>query len=91
MVATVTRRIGRETSPVTFAEKLRQLLDARDWSVNELALRADVPYTTLKAYFQVNKKTNKARLPTYANVVAICRALGISTDSFQDCSDWGGR
>lgn len=73
---------------MTFAQKLQHFLEQRQWSVNELARQSGVPYTTLKAYFQ-RKKTDRPRLPTYASVVAICKALDVPTDSFKDCSDWG--
>jgi predicted transcriptional regulator len=78
----------RQETPVTFAQTLHQILAEKGWSVNLLAQKSGLPYTALKAYFQTNKKTGKARLPTYGNVVVICRALGLSTDAFQDCTDW---
>lgn len=74
--------------PMTFASCLHALLEKKGWSVNELARQSGVPYPTLKSYFQTNKKTGRSRLPTYANVVAICKALEVSTDYFTECVDW---
>ncbi len=79
-------------SPVKFADALRTQLEKKGWSVNRLATESGVPYTTLKAYFQAKKAKRdepppSSRLPTYASVVAICKALNVSTDVFADCED----
>lgn len=40
------------TAQMTFRAKLKELIDAKGWSVGELARISSIPYATCKSYFQ---------------------------------------
>lgn len=71
---------------MTFAEKLRELLDAEGLTVDQLSKVADLPYVTVRAYLSKGKAHRK---PTFASAVKLAKALKVSLDVFGSCSDWG--
>lgn len=70
---------------MTFAQKLRELIDAAGLTVDDLSKRANLPYVTVRAYLSQGKAHRK---PTLGNAVKLAKALRVSLDLFGDCSDW---
>lgn len=85
MTVTATRRIGRETSPVTFRSKLLELMDAKGWSVSDLAQAASLSFPTVRSYTSRGKN---ARLPNLHNAFRLAEALGVSVEVFRECEDF---
>ncbi|VTR92137.1 xre family transcriptional regulator : : HTH_3 [Gemmata massiliana] len=71
---------------MTFQDKLKELLQAKNWNSKDLADHSGIPYPTCKSYFL--KDPNKRRLPSYGHAVLICAALGTSLDTFKDCDEF---
>ncbi|MDR1409599.1 MAG: helix-turn-helix domain-containing protein [Oscillospiraceae bacterium] len=57
-------------------ERIKRLMDAKEWSEYKLAKEADLPQSTISHLF----KRNNA--PTYPTIEAICRAFGITMAQF---------
>lgn len=75
-----------ETAQMTFRDSLRKLLFEREISVAELSRQTHIPYQTLKTYTAKSGKVKRS--PSYAHVIAVCRALGVTGDYFADCDDF---
>jgi len=68
---------------MTFREALRKLIVDKDISLKELAEKAGIKYQTAKGYTSKSAK----RKPSVPHLIAICRALDVSLDTFKDCED----
>ena len=79
--------VSPEAPSVTFAQKLRQLMDERKLSVRKLATLSGVKFGTVASYL-VLKDGEPARLPTLANAIKLAKALGVSVAVFEECSDY---
>jgi transcriptional regulator with XRE-family HTH domain len=64
---------------MTFAEKLRELREAKGWSQKELADRSE---TTQQA---VGRWEAGDRVPSFQAVLIICKALGVRCTTFDGC------
>src|SRR5438874_4311980 len=64
---------------MTFTEKLAQLLRERAMTEGKLAEASGVPFGTLHDYL------TGRRAPTFAAVLKIAKALGLSCEAFADC------
>jgi transcriptional regulator with XRE-family HTH domain len=69
---------------MTFAEKLRELRDARGLSEARLADASGLPLATLHNYGLGRRK------PSLAAAVKLARALGVTCEAFADCEDVAG-
>jgi transcriptional regulator with XRE-family HTH domain len=69
---------------MTFAEKLRELRDARGLSEARLADASGLPLATLHNYGLGRRK------PSLAAAVKLARALGVDCTAFADCEDVTG-
>lgn len=58
------------------SEKIKKLLNQRNWSVNYLAKRADINYTTLQSW--VKGKS----VPSIELITKLCNAFDISLSEF---------
>lgn len=67
---------------MTFAEKLRELrVTLGRISEAKLAEAAGIPFGTLHSYQLADRK------PSFAAVIKIAKALGVSCEAFAECSD----
>jgi transcriptional regulator with XRE-family HTH domain len=66
---------------MTFREKLRQLREAAGLSEAKLAELSGVTFGALHNYGLGIRK------PTFAAVVRLAKALGVSCEAFAECSD----
>src|SRR5689334_11253718 len=66
---------------MTFPEKLRQLRDAAGLSEARLADASGVSFSSIHEYGLGRRK------PSFAAVVKIARALGVTCEAFADCED----
>jgi transcriptional regulator with XRE-family HTH domain len=64
-----------------FAEKLRQLREAADLSEAKLAKASGVTFASIHQYGGGRRK------PSFAAVVKIAQALGVTCEAFADCDD----
>ena len=64
---------------MTVEEKLKELILNRYHSIREFTLRADIPYSTLCSIFKRGIGNSSV-----ANVIKLCKALGISADALAD-------
>jgi transcriptional regulator with XRE-family HTH domain len=64
-----------------FAERLRSLRDAVGLSEAQLAKASEVSFSSIHEYGLGRRK------PSFEAVVKIARALGVTCESFADCSD----
>src|SRR5438270_186206 len=64
-----------------FKDMLRELRAAAGLTQQQLADRAGVPLPSLRGHEQGQ------RLPSWASVVKLARALGVSTDTFSACDE----
>jgi len=69
---------------MTFAEKLRELRDAKGLSEAKLASASGLKFGMIHSYGLGIRK------PSFAAVVQIARALGVSCEAFADCDDMKG-
>jgi transcriptional regulator with XRE-family HTH domain len=69
---------------MTFAEKLRELRDARSLSEAKLAEASGVAFGALHFYGLGRRK------PSFAAVVKLAKALGVDCTAFADCEDVTG-
>jgi transcriptional regulator with XRE-family HTH domain len=69
---------------MTFAQKLRELRDARGLSEAKLAEASGVAFGALHFYGLGRRK------PSLAAAVKLARALGVSCEEFADCEDVAG-
>src|SRR5438477_11953429 len=76
--------LGRGAPPMTFAERLRELRTAAGLSEAKLAAASGIPFGTVHVY------TMGRRKPSFAAVLKIARALGVSCEAFAECSDLTG-
>jgi transcriptional regulator with XRE-family HTH domain len=67
-----------------FAERLRELRTASGLSEAKLAKASGVSFAAIHDYGLGRRK------PSFAAVVQIARALGVSTEAFADCDDVQG-
>lgn len=66
---------------MTFSEKLRELRDAAGLSEAKLATASGVPFGTVHEYGLGRRK------PSFAAVVKIAKALGVTCEAFAECDD----
>lgn len=66
---------------MTFAKKLRELKDAKGWSEAKLAEESGVSFGAVHVYIL------GTRSPSFANVLALAMALGVTCEAFSDCED----
>lgn len=66
---------------MTFAEKLRELRDAKGLSEAKLADSSGIPFATVHGYGLGR------RAPSFGNVVQLAKALGVDCTAFSECSD----
>jgi transcriptional regulator with XRE-family HTH domain len=64
-----------------FAEKIRELREQRGLSEVRLAQAAGLPFGTLHNYVLETRK------PSFAAVLKLSRALGVTCEAFADCED----
>lgn len=57
-------------------DKIKRLLDDRDWTVYELAKRSNIPQSTLSNMF------NRSTYPSIPTLEAICKAFDITMSEF---------
>lgn len=69
---------------MTFAQKLRELRDAKDMSEAKLAEASGIPFGTVHVY------ALGRRSPSFAAVVKLAKALGVSCEAFSECEDIAG-
>jgi transcriptional regulator with XRE-family HTH domain len=69
---------------MTFAKRLRELRDKAGLTERKLAAASGVSVASIHDYGLGR------RLPSYAAVVKLSRALGVSCDVFADCEDIDG-
>jgi putative transcriptional regulator len=68
---------------MTFAEKLRELREAKGLTEAQLAEASGVTYGSIHAYGLGRRK------PSFHAVVKIARALGVTCEAFANCDDVG--
>jgi transcriptional regulator with XRE-family HTH domain len=66
---------------MTFAEKLRELRDAQGLSEAKLAAASGVSFAAIHQYGLGR------RAPSFAAVVKLAKALGVSCEAFASCDD----
>jgi transcriptional regulator with XRE-family HTH domain len=64
-----------------FKDALRDLRKEVGLTQEELAIKAGVPLPSLRGHEQGQ------RIPSWASVVKLAKALGVSTDAFADCDE----
>jgi transcriptional regulator with XRE-family HTH domain len=64
-----------------FSERLRELRDSSGLSEAKLAAASGVSFSAIHQYGL------GLRMPSYAAVVKLARALGVTCEAFQDCED----
>ena len=64
-----------------FKDLLRDLRKSAGLTQEQLALKAGIPVTSLRGHEQGQ------RIPSWASVVKLARALGVSTDVFSECDE----
>jgi transcriptional regulator with XRE-family HTH domain len=69
---------------MTFAEKLRELRDARELSEAKLADASGLPFATVHNYALGRRK------PSLAAALKLAKALGVPCEAFADCDDVQG-
>jgi transcriptional regulator with XRE-family HTH domain len=69
---------------MTFAAKLRELRDAKGLSEAKLAAESGIKFGAIHTYGLGIRK------PSFAAVVQIARALGVTCEAFADCEDMKG-
>ena len=69
---------------MTFAEKLRELRDAKGISEAKLAAASGVAFGALHDYGLGRRK------PSLAAAVKLAKALGVTCEAFADCEDIAG-
>ncbi|QJW93117.1 helix-turn-helix domain-containing protein [Frigoriglobus tundricola] len=69
---------------MTFAEKLRELRDAKGLSEAKLADASGLPFGTVHVY------AIGRRRPSFAAVVKLAKALGVTCEAFAECDDIAG-
>ena len=69
---------------MTFAEKLRELRDAKGLSEAMLADVSGLPFGTVHVY------SLGRRRPSFAAVVKLAKALGVTCEAFAECDDITG-
>lgn len=66
---------------MTFAAKLREMRDAKGLSEAKLAELCGLPFGTIHGYGLSLRK------PSFAAVVKIAKALGVTCEAFSECDD----
>lgn len=66
---------------MTFAAMIRKLREEKSVSEVKLAELSGIPYGTIHTYVMGRRK------PSFASVVKIARALGVTCEAFADCED----
>lgn len=64
---------------MTIEERLKDLILKRYHSIREFTISIDMPYTTIDSIFRRGVANSSV-----ANVIKICKALGISADALAD-------
>ena len=64
---------------MTTEDQLKELILKRYHSVREFAFKSDIPYTTIHSIFKRGVSNSSV-----ANIIKICKALGISADALAD-------
>lgn len=64
---------------MTIENKLKELILKRYHSIREFTIKIDIPYTTVDSIFRRGIGNSSV-----ANVIRICKALGISADALAD-------
>ncbi|QEL21107.1 helix-turn-helix domain-containing protein [Limnoglobus roseus] len=70
----------------SFTEWLRTAMRAVGMSLKDLAKATDLSEGVLNSYLTT---PDRAKNPSYANVLRICKALEVSVEAPQFCRDWG--
>jgi transcriptional regulator with XRE-family HTH domain len=70
-----------ECVAMLFKDRLRQLRKEADLTQQQLADRAGLPVGSLRGHEQGQ------RVPSWASVVRLAKALGVSTDAFSECDE----
>lgn len=70
---------------MSFADKLRSLMEAKGWSVSDLAKASGLSFPTVRSYTSTGKN---ARIPNLSNAFKLSDALGVSVDVFRQCEDF---
>jgi transcriptional regulator with XRE-family HTH domain len=66
---------------MTFAEKLRELRDAAGLTEAKLAEASGLPFGTVHVYAIGRRK------PSFASVLKLAKALGVTCEAFAECED----
>ena len=66
---------------MTYGEKLRKEREARGMTREKLATDSGVPFGTVHGY-EIGR-----RAPSFANVLALAKALGVTCEAFSGCDD----
>ena len=61
---------------MTIQERIKNLMEAKEWSGYKLAKEAKLPQSTISHLFERNNA------PTYPTIEAICRSFGITMAQF---------
>ena len=69
-----------------FAQKLRELRDDKGLTEAQLAKASGVSLATLHDY-----GLGRRAVPSFANVLKLAAALGVTCEAFADCEDITGR
>jgi transcriptional regulator with XRE-family HTH domain len=69
-----------------FADKLRELRDEKKMTEAELAEASNVSKAILHDYL-----LGRRAVPSFANVLKLAAALGVTCEAFADCEDITGR
>ena len=69
---------------MTFASKLQQLMQAKGWSVSDLAQASGLSFPTVRSYTASGKNR---RFPTLGNAIKLAEALEVSLEEFKECTD----
>ncbi|MBN9518771.1 helix-turn-helix transcriptional regulator [bacterium] len=68
----------------TFADVLRNLRTEAGWTQQQLADKSGIPISSIRGHEQGQ------RVPSWASVVKLAKALGVSTDAFAECDEVKG-
>lgn len=69
---------------MTFGEKLRELREEKGMPRQALAVASGVTFATIHGY-EIGR-----RAPSFANVVKLASALGVTCEAFSGCTDVAG-
>jgi transcriptional regulator with XRE-family HTH domain len=73
--------VEEEEEIMRFMDTLRELRHEAGLTQEALALKSGIPISSLRQHEQ------GVRIPSWASVVKLAKALGVSTDAFADCDE----